>query len=465
MPQPLPHVLLLSTISVVDANDDSLWTPLGILAIGTVLKDAGFAPILIDSQIMPDWKARVTANLKRDDLVFLGVSTLTGPSISYAVEAIELAQAHRPDLPVVWGGYHASLAKDAILRERLADYVVRGVGEPAIVPLAQVLHESGGSPIDRDTLRKIPNLTFVEAGEIVNTRDATQNIDDLPPLDYAPLDPTRYFTAGRRSISYISSYSCPWRCSYCAEPAHTLRRWRSSGPARVVEAITELHERYAPDYVDLVDPNFSSSPPRVVQVAEALIEAGNKQHLACNMRASDVVRIAELINLRRLKEAGFQRIFLGLESGSNRMLQGILQKDSTVEKSVRACQLLDGAEIEQFSSFIHDIPGETYEDSAETVKLARLLATLRFNRQFHHFFIPFPATDLYKMLAQESQFDDSALGVRDWAKANTYGGSRSLWTGRPEFRRKVLVELEALKQEFPDKFSFPQTIATIDGEE
>jgi hypothetical protein len=215
----------------------------------------------------------------------------------------------------------------------------------------------------------------------------------------------------------------------------------------------------------LVDPNFSSSPPRVVQIVEALIDVDNKQKISCNMRASDVVRIADITDLGRLKLAGFERIFMGLESGSDRMLKGVLQKDSCVENAVRACRLLDEAGIEQFSSFIHDIPTETDEDSAETINLARILATLKYNRQFHHFFIPFPATDLYNMLARDFQFDTASLGVRDWAQANTYGGSRSLWSGRPDFRRRVLAELEALKSDFPDKFSFPQTIAALDEED
>jgi radical SAM superfamily enzyme YgiQ (UPF0313 family) len=169
-------VLLLSTIAVVDRNDDSLWTPLSLLALGTVLKEADFQPILVDTQIRRNWKSDIVAALQRADLAFFGVSTLTGPSIAAAVEAIELSRDHRPDLPIVWGGYHASLAKEAILRENLADYVVRGVGEPAVVPLARVLAETRlGDRPDVTVLSVIPNLSFLHDGGTVDTRTVAQN--------------------------------------------------------------------------------------------------------------------------------------------------------------------------------------------------------------------------------------------------------------------------------------------------
>ncbi|NUT48714.1 MAG: B12-binding domain-containing radical SAM protein [Saccharothrix sp.] len=463
-------LVLLSTIAVVDSNDEALWTPLGILALGTALADVGFEPVLIDTQVDVDWEHRLRAVLADDELVLFGVSTLTGPSIDGALDAISIVREVRPDLPVVWGGYHASLAKEAILREGWADYVVRGVGEPAIIPLARLLAATPGRGAglpprpEIAALRRVPNLTIQHEDRFIDTHTMAQNLDDLPPMDYTLIDPTRYYTPGRRNISYISSYSCPWRCSYCAEPMHTIRKWRPQGPQRVLEAVDQIHHDYKPDYIDLVDPNFSSSPPRVVQVAQMLIEAGNEQSLACNMRATDVVRLSEMIDLRLLRQAGFSRIFLGLESGSEAMLNTVLKKDSHVEHARLACRKLDEAGIEQFSSFIHDFPGETDEDNAQTAELARELCELQHNKQFHHFFIPFPATDLYNQLLARSEIDPGKLSVRDWAKANTYGGWRGLWPGRRDFRERVIRRLEALKAQHPDKFSYPQTVPEMQVE-
>ncbi|MCF6471652.1 radical SAM protein [Nonomuraea sp. MG754425] len=458
-------LVLLSTIAVVDRNDEALWTPLGILALGTALADVGFEPVLIDTQVDADWEQRLRSAL-RDDLVLFGVSTLTGPSIEGALDAIAIVREVRPDLPVVWGGYHASLAKEAILREGWADYVVRGVGEPAIIPLARLLAAApaGASRPDMSDLRRVPNLTVRHEDGFVDTHTVAQNLDDLPPMDYSLIDPIRYYTPGRRNISYISSYSCPWRCSYCAEPMHTIRKWRPQGPQRVLDAVHQIRTAYRPDFIDLVDPNFSSSPPRVVQIAQLLTAAGNDQPLACNMRATDVVRLTEMTDLRVLRDAGFARVFLGLESGSQAMLNSVLKKDSQVEHARIACRKLDEAGIEQFSSFIHDFPGETDEDNEQTAELARELGELQHNKQFHHFFIPFPATDLYNQLLARSEIDPSKLRVRDWARANTYGGWQALWPGRRDFRERVLHRLEALRAEFPEKFSYPQTVPEMQPE-
>jgi len=143
---------------------------------------------------------------------------------------------------------------------------------------------------------------------------------------------------------------------------------------------------------------------------------------------------------------GFRKVFIGVESGSDCMLAR-LRKGAHTADVVRACELLDSAGIRFHTSFLHDVPEESDEDSAGTFRLAETLAQYTGNSQAHHFFCPFPGTELYRALRSRQGIDDNRLA--DYCEASTYGESGGYWHGRPDFRRRVLDRLNELRQKFP----------------
>jgi hypothetical protein len=253
-------------------------------------------------------------------------------------------QQQAPQVPVVWGGYHATQAYRAILAEGWADYVIRGPGEEAITALAGLL----GDGWDRSTLpsrlETVPNLVYRQGSQIVvNPYRMLTSFDDLPPLDYGLIEVPRYFTEAHRYIQYISSYGCPHACTFCAEPTQSLRRWRGRGAARFVDEVCGLWQRYHPNKIYVVDPNFSSNPRRVVDIVNELEARRADIDLFCDMRAGDVLRIAREMPLAKLREVGFREIFIGLKSGSDRMLR-LLKKNLRAADGLAACRMLDEAD-------------------------------------------------------------------------------------------------------------------------
>jgi anaerobic magnesium-protoporphyrin IX monomethyl ester cyclase len=243
-----------------------------------------------------------------------------------------------------------------------------------------------------------------------------------------------------------SSYGCPYACTYCSEPFASNRRWKPLAPSRVVREIAVLWDRYNPERISFMDPNFSTSPRRVVEIVEEMENRGISVEIMCNMRARDIVMISNLINISRLRAVGFAKIFLGVESGSDHMLT-VLKKAASVQDSLRACGCLDEAGIHSYTSFMHELPGETETESTQTIKLSRMLAKLPTNRQLHHFFTPFPSTELYSQV-----FDsEPARTQSDWARSDTYHGN-GIWSGRVEFRRRVVERLDALRASYPSAF-------------
>ena len=429
------------------------WHPLSVLTVGTALRVAGHEPVLIDCQIEPEWRARLAAEAR--DALYVGLSCMTGPSIANVLDAIETVRQHAPGTPLVWGGYHASLAYRSILRERWVDVVVRGPGETAAVALADIVETEGR--LSPPLLGGIPNLAYrdgrreISLGGVVTDRvletayGSVADLLTLPPVDYTLLPVESYFTSEIRDLSYLSSWGCPHPCGFCSEPKTSLRRWKGLPAGRVVDELSHLWTTYRPDQISLMDPNFSTNIQRVVEIVEELERRGLCIQLRANMRAKDIVQLARHIKLERLRDVGFSAIFIGCESGSDRMLE-LMTKNSTVQDTIDGCRLLSDAGIVQLTSWIHDLPDETEADSEMTLGVAAYLARLPHNQQKHHFFTPFPGTDLYQALFGASE--DDGRTQQEWASSDTYAAS-SIWSGRRDFRARVLARLEDLKATYP----------------
>lgn len=446
-------VVLLSDVRGTDRHDTELYMPLSTMAIGTVLAAEGHRVTLVDAQVETGWRDRVRQEIVDAD--WFGVSSLTGPSILAVLDGIEIARQVRPAIPVVWGGYHASQAYASILDEGLADFVVRGAGEPTAIALTRAI--VAGQKSSRDVLGDIPNLAFVSDRSLTVT--STEYIGDmnrLPPMNYDLIDVRRYFGRDRRSIEYISSYGCPYQCAFCVEPNHTFRRWKGLQSERVVNEIETLYRQYQPDLIGFQDPNFSTDPRRVVEIVEEMKRRDLQIPISTDMRARDVGRLASLMDLRDFRRVGFINLFMGLESGSDRMLT-ILRKGSTAAHAREAGRLLGEAGIVFCASFIHDLPGETEEDSDETFRLIADLAQYPTNRQLHHFYMPYPSTELGdRVLAQRPRRPRTQ---REWADTSTYLFKNDEY-GRPDFRRRVLHRLIKMQRQYPSAIH-PSTLPML----
>ncbi len=123
----------------------------------------------------------------------------------------------------------------------------------------------------------------------------------------------------------------------------------------------------------------------------------------CQLRADTVLRIRDYIPA--LSEIGLQFTSIGLEGGSQRMLD-FMHKDTTVEQNIEACQLLHDNNINVFGNFISGYPTETEEDILGTEKM---LSIIKPAFLAHSIYTSYPGSYLY-----------------DWIKENNY------WVGEDE---------------------------------
>ena len=139
-----------------------LGPPLSLLSLAGSLREAGYCPCIIDGALDRNFADTVAREI--DGALCFGVSLLTGPMILDAIEISQMVRRLRPELPIVFGGWHPSLETGQTLREDFVDIVVRHQGEKTLVEILQRLES--GKPLDL-----VQGCWFKRDGRIIQNPD------------------------------------------------------------------------------------------------------------------------------------------------------------------------------------------------------------------------------------------------------------------------------------------------------
>jgi radical SAM superfamily enzyme YgiQ (UPF0313 family) len=200
----------------------------------------------------------------------------------------------------------------------------------------------------------------------------------------------------------------------------------------VVEEIEMLKKKYNPDLIGFQDPSFCASPKRVALMVKLMKSKKLYIPMSVDLRSKDILKLSNLIDLKLFHEVGFVHVFMGIESGSDRILE-ILNKKLTSSEAFEAVAMLSEAGIIVGTSFIHDFPFETEIDSDKTFELIEKLCKLKNVKQLHHFYTPYPMTEMSK----NEKLDNCQTY---WAKTSTYS-SEQKDIERAIFRNKITDRL------------------------
>ena len=111
--------------------------PMGLLCIATAVVQEGYDVKIIDQRIEPRWRSMLEREL-REDPICVGISSMTGPQLRYALEISKIVKDYG-NVPVVWGGIHPTILPDQTLRNEFIDFIVQGEGEETFLELVQAL--------------------------------------------------------------------------------------------------------------------------------------------------------------------------------------------------------------------------------------------------------------------------------------------------------------------------------------
>ncbi len=397
--------------------------PLALISIGTQVCDR-YEVVIIDARMEQDPDAIVERYI--DNALLVGVTSLTGAPLKDAIDFTRRIRKLRADVPIVWGGWHTSLFPENILREiPEIDVSVIGQGEQTFAELVEVIREGGD-------LGTVDGIAYRNEGGTMKTKPrAMVDMNELPRLNYDLIDVERYFAAkGKRQFDFITSIGCFFRCTFCADPFVFQRKYSGLLPERVVEDLLFYHSKYHFEDVNFQDETFFTYRERIIAMSQALKEAGTPFTWAATMRADQGGRM-QLEELKICKEGGLRRLLIGVESGTQEMMDW-LKKDIRLEQVLQCagwCQELD---LQVIFPFIVGFPGESPESLEGSKQLIRRLAGM--SRKFEtpiFYFKPYPGTQITDEVVQKGEYT-MPESVDEWAEFD-YVGSRGPWVDEEKF--------------------------------
>jgi radical SAM superfamily enzyme YgiQ (UPF0313 family) len=340
------------------------YPPLGLLSLSAYLKSRGFAVDVYDSTFGS--KAQLLARLGQTPGGVLGLYTnlMTRRAILDIVRA-----ARQNGWKIVLGGPESANYPAEYLAAG-ADAIVIGEGETALEELLPAL-----ATVGPHRLGNVRGIVFRdEAGTIVRTpeRPRIPDLDALPFPDREAIDHQPYLDAwkqhhGTSSINLITARGCPYRCTWCSHAVYGFSHRRRS-PANVAAEMATIVERYDPDQVWYADDVFTISHPWLKQYVAELKARGIHRPFETITRAD---RLQSEDAVRALVALGCYRIWIGSESGSQRILDA-MQRGVTVEQVRRSIALLQKHGIQVGMFLMWGFEGEELEDIAATVEHVKL---------------------------------------------------------------------------------------------
>ena len=341
--------------------------PFGLLCIGGPLVDAGHEVTLVDAErhhMGPEEIERHLATL-RPDLVMTGHSSST-PAHPACMDTLRAAKRACPSAVTVYGGVYPSYhARDVLAENPCIDIVVRGEGEAVVLELARAMDEGAG-------LSAVAGITFRQVDGSIRENPPAPMIRGLDAWRVGwelieDWDLYQCFGLGRAAIIQFSR-GCPHRCSYCGQ-YQFWQKWRHRDPKALAAEIGWLHRRHGIRFVDLADENPTSSKRLWREFLEALVAEDVPVCLFATIRATDIVRDADLLPL--MKRAGMICVLMGIETTDPATLAAI-RKGSTTRDDQRAVALLREHGILSMLGHIVGFEEERFADYLRAIRQVSL---------------------------------------------------------------------------------------------
>ncbi len=362
--------------------DPKLWEamqpypPLGTMYAASYLRAHGYDVALFDAMLAEseaEWEMALTrerphfAIIYEDNFNYLSKMCLLRMRQA-AFTMSQLAKA-RGCTVIVCGSDATDQAADYLANG--ADFVLLGEGEYTLAELLDRLTGRTATPFTQ-----ILGLAYAEGAPspAVHLNPRRPDITDVNALPFPAwdlIDVERYRRIwqerhGYYSMNMVTTRGCPYHCNWCAKPIWG-QRYNARSPENVVAELHWLKQTYHPDHIWFADDIVGLKPRWWSRFADLVEQEGARTPFKCLSRVDLLLRQGEV---EAMKRAGCQIVWVGAESGSQKILDA-MAKGTTVAQIYDAARLLheNNVKIGFFLQFGY--PGETREDIAKTLQMVR----------------------------------------------------------------------------------------------
>ena len=359
---------------------------LPLISIATCLEEVDKCVYIDASSSFYDFNEVIRFAENFDYIIFSSASV----SITEDIEFIKEVKKLNPNLKTIVFGAFGTFLPERILDYDEIDFCVIGEPEFIILNLIKMLKISGD-------LKEIRGIAYnLDGKKIINEKEEfIKDLDEIPIPNREYISKYFYFNPLIRKKNWttmMASRGCPEKCVFCASPRFYGNRTRSLSAERILQEIVYLKE-IGYDEILFRDENFCQSKKKLKEICLKIIESNIKIDWICNSRVNSLTR--SLISL--MKKAGCHTIKFGVESGSQKILEG-MNKRISLEQTKNAFKWCKDIGVRTHAHVILGGIGETKESINQTIYFVKKLGT---DTATFNIMSPLPGTPLMDFVQQK----------------------------------------------------------------
>lgn len=334
------------------------YPPLGILYISAYLEKHKIENEVFDTTFKRYTDIKEYIDKHQPPIIALYTNLMTKLNIIYICKYIK---EKYPKTVIVIGGPDVTHNIDGYI-DAGGDIIVIGEGEQTMLEIVLAVEDG------LTEYAHIDGLAYKFDGQTVKTKERSRirPIDDLPMPNRKKIDMNAYLDTwkkyhGKSAMTVSTQRGCPYTCKWCSTAVYG-QSYRRRSPSVVAEELAYLKREYNPDSVWFVDDVFSVSHKWLEEFKDEVKKQDAMIPFECITRADRMT--GEVIDW--LKAAGCFRIWIGAESGSQKVID-LMDRRVDVNYVKEMIQMTQHKGLEAGTFIMLGYPGETEEDIKETV--------------------------------------------------------------------------------------------------
>jgi radical SAM superfamily enzyme YgiQ (UPF0313 family) len=353
--------VLLIYPNVVESPKDM---SLGLGIISAMLKKQGHKVELIDTSFKISRKEIISkVNGFNPDLAAVTAAT---NDLFNAINICNLIKKIK-NIPIVCGGYHATIAPEDIINQDCFDIAAIGESEFSFIKLVDSI-EKGKINCSLD------NMWFKNKGKIIKNPigNLNQDLDKLPFADRELFNYQRYIDSNRGLATFMSSKGCPFMCSYCINKV-LMDKYKGKGNYlrfrsinNLFKEIKQVIKKYNVQEIEFYDDTFTLNKPRLKEFCRRYPE-----EIGLPFYINARVNAVSKGDFESLKKAGCVRVSIGIEAGDEKIRNPVLKRNQTEQQIIDTFRWAKEAGLKTYSFNMIGIPYENEESIKKTIELNR----------------------------------------------------------------------------------------------
>lgn len=334
------------------------YPPLGLLYVSAYLWSKNIANDVFDSTFYSKEEQLRFIKEKQPKIVCIYTNLMTKIEVIQLIKKIKTPDFGFPK--IVLGGPDVTYNIENYLNSG-ADFIVIGEGEETTFELYQTI-------INEGDFSKVNGIAYIENDTVTQTpaRIKFRELDELPLPNRDAIPNEKYLETWKRnhgesSMTISTQRGCPYTCKWCSTAVYG-QSYRRRPAHLVAQEMKMLKEKYNPDAIWFVDDVFTISHKWLTAFHEEVVKQNAQIRFECITRAE---RLNDEI-LRLLKEAGCFRIWIGAESGSQKIIDA-MDRRVDVNHVKKMIQDTNALGIETGTFIMLGYPGEDEKDIYETI--------------------------------------------------------------------------------------------------